>query len=104
MTAEVEAENVIVARHKRSWAAVRITLCDDGLYRYGIDMQYSHGGFCAPISGNGHGTREAAITAGTEEILQKMHTPFPSDPNSVREELREITAQLQNRLRQPSLL
>ena len=95
----------IVARHGRSVATVRIALCEDGLYRQCADLTYSYGGFGRPIDieDAGYATCDAARIAGLEELLRKWHTPFPSDPESVHEELADLRQQIEVQLRQPSL-
>jgi len=95
----------IVATRGRAFAAVNIALCDDGLYRCGVEMHYAHGGFSFPImfDATGYPTRDAARTAGIERLLRCWHTPFPSDPDSVRSELDDMRRQIEARLQQPSL-
>lgn len=46
---------------------------------------------------------DSARTAALEHLLQAWHTPFPSEPESVKLELTEMRAQVEVRLRQPSL-
>jgi hypothetical protein len=96
----------VVARHHRAYAAVNIALCDDGLYRMGVEMLYSHGGFSGPISfhSTGYATTVAARAAGLEELLRRWHKAYPSDPQSVRDELRILREQVEAHLRQPTLL
>ncbi len=95
----------VVARRDRSYAAVSIALCEDGLYRHGVEMHYSHGGFSGPIHIEcpGYPTADAARTAGLEELLLRWHRPFPSDSQSVHDELRILREQVEAQLRQPSL-
>jgi len=95
----------VVASRGRAYAAIRIAWCDDGLYRIGVEMHYSHGGFAFPISihADGFATLDAARTAALEQLLRSWHQPFPSEPDSVRAELHEMRAQVEARLRQPSL-
>jgi hypothetical protein len=95
----------IVARHGRSFAAVNVALCEDGLYRCSTSQMYSYGGFTGPVFiGRPGFTRLAdAITAGLDELLRRWHTPFPSEPQSVHEELNDMRRQLEAKLRQPSL-
>jgi hypothetical protein len=95
----------VVARRKRAYAAVHFALCDDGLYRMSVEMQYSHGGFTGPITTQdpGYSTIEAARAAGLEELLRRWQKPFPSDPQHVREELAELDHQIETQLLQPSL-
>lgn len=95
----------VVASHGRAYAAIRIALCDDGLYRTGVEMHYAHGGFSFPISidAEGFDTLAAVRTAALERLLRSWHEPFPSEPDSVRAELIDMRAQVEARLRQPSL-
>lgn len=95
-----------VATRGRAAAAVNIALCDDGLYRCGVEMRYAHGGFSFPImfDAPGYATFDAARTAGIERLLRSWHTPFASDPDSVRSELEDMRKQLEAHLQQPSLL
>ncbi len=96
----------VVASRGRAFAAVTIALCDDGVYRFGVELHYAHGGFGFPIrlDGLGYATFDAARSAGIECLLRSWHTPFPSDPDSVRAELSDMRSQIEDRLRQPSLL
>jgi len=100
-----EGHRETLAQRGRSHATIRIALCDDGLFRYGLDMMYSYGGFGFPISIDGEGFSSLAVarTAAIEAMLRQWHTPFPSDPASVQAELQELRAQVENHLRQPSL-
>jgi hypothetical protein len=95
----------VVTRRNRAYAAVNIALCEDGLYRMSVEMRYSHGGFSGPITidGPGYPTIDAARTAGLEELLRRWHAPFPSDPQSVRDELADLRRQVEAHLQQPSL-
>lgn len=96
----------IVARHGRAYAAVNIALCEDGYYRSGIELSYSQGGVLSPITmrSESHPTLEAAMTAAMEQLLRQWHTPFPSDPQAVRDELARLRRQIEDRLSQPMLL
>lgn len=100
-----EGIHEVVARRNRAYAAVNIALCDDRLYRMSVEMSYSHGGFSGPITFHcpGYPTIEAARIAGLEELLRRWHTPFPSDPQSVHDELSDLKCQVEARLRQPTL-
>jgi hypothetical protein len=95
----------VVARRNRAYAAVNIALCDDGLYRMSVEMNYSHGGFSGPISidDEGFATLAAARLAGLEELLRRWHKPFRSDPQTVHDELADMRQQVEARLRQPTL-
>lgn len=94
-----------LARQGRSYAAIEICQCDDGLFRYALDVMYSYGGFSGPISDQCEGfpTYKAAKDAGTEKLLQRFPAPWPSEPRSVHEELAAMRAQLEQTVRQPSL-
>jgi hypothetical protein len=100
-----EGHRETVARFGRAHATITIALCDDGLFRHGLEMMYSYGGFGFPIRVNdiGYSTMPEAQVAATERMLARMHRPSPSDPDSVHEELRQLTEQLECYLRQPSL-
>lgn len=95
----------VVARDGRAYAAVTTALCEDGLWRYGVDMRYAHGGFSIPICIHAQGvsTPEAARMAALERLLKAWHSPFPSDPETVRDQLAELRQQIEARMRQPSL-
>jgi len=95
----------VVARHGRADAAITIALCEDGLWRYGVDMRYAHGGFSIPIfiHAQGCSTPTAARMAALERILKAWHSPLPSDPETVRDQLAEMRQQIEARMRQPSL-
>ncbi|GIK23576.1 MAG: hypothetical protein BroJett005_29900 [Ignavibacteriota bacterium] len=95
----------VVATHGRSYAAIRIALCEDGLYRIGVEMHYAHGGFAFPVSihAEGFATLDAGRTAALVLLLRSWHAPFPSEPESVRAELADMRAQVEARLRQPTL-
>ena len=46
-----EAETAVeLARRGRAYASVELCQCEDGLYRYALDMMSSYSGFCGPIS------------------------------------------------------
>jgi hypothetical protein len=94
-----------IARHHRSYAVVELCLCDDGLYRFGLHLSYSYGGFGTPIlkHGTGFATESAAREAGTQALLQRFPTAWPGEPHSVHEELRLMKEQIERHLRQPSL-
>ena len=96
----------IVAWHGRSYAAVHIALCEDGLYRQNVSLCYSHGGFGGPISTGaiGHASFADARTAGMKELLCVWAILLPSDPKSVHEELAELRQQIADQLQQPTFL
>lgn len=96
----------IVARHGgRCYAAVNIALCEDGLYRQSTSMMYSYGGRSSPVfvGTPGFTTITEAIDAGLDELLRRWPTPFPSEPQSVHDELHDMRQQIEARLKQPSL-
>jgi hypothetical protein len=86
-----------LARCGRSYAAVKFCQCDDGRYRYALDMQYSYGGFCGPIfaSGKGYTSSRAATDAAMRELLRRFPKTWASEPQSVHDELRELKAQIE---------
>jgi hypothetical protein len=94
-----------LARRGRSYARVKIAQCDDGLYRYALDMAYSYGGFCGPITkhGAGYATAEAAKSTATEKLLRQFPEAWPTEPQSVHDELRELKAQIERASREPML-
>jgi hypothetical protein len=95
----------IIAQRGRSHATIRITLCEDGRFRYGLDMMYSYGGFSFPITIDDESfdslpsAREAAI----EAMLLRFPEPFHSEPASVHAELSDLREQVTAHFRQPSL-
>ena len=95
----------VVARLGRSYAAVNIALCDDGLFRFSTELLYSYGGFAAPIyaADTGYGRLDTARTAGMEQLVRRWPRPFPSDPASVYEELKRLREQIAAKLEQPTL-
>ncbi len=95
----------IVAQRGRSAASITLAVCEDGLYRFGVEFHYVTGGMSSPISihGPGFATREAAGAAACESLLRAWHMPFPSDTESVRSDLAEMRAQIEARLMQPTL-
>lgn len=95
----------IVAQRGRAYAAILLASCENGLYRCGVEMHYSHGGFLHPISafGTAYSSALAARTAALEQLLRSWHAPNPSDPDSVRSELLELRRQIEVHLRQPTL-
>jgi len=100
-----EGLHEVVARRNRAYAAINLALCEDGLYRMSVEMQYGHGGFSGPIriDDEGYVTLDAARAAGLEELLRRWHKPFQSEPQSVHDELANLREQIEARLRQPSL-
>jgi hypothetical protein len=94
-----------LARRDRSHATVEICQCEDGLYRYALDMAYSNGGFCSPITGHGEGyaSPAAAKDAAVQRLLQRFPKTWASEPQSVHDELRELKTQIEDKLRQPTL-
>ena len=94
-----------LARRGRAYASVDLCQCEDGLYRYALDMAYSHGGFCGPIFAGaiGFDSCSAAKEAATQELLRHFPKAWASDPHSVHDELRELRAMIEGKFRQPSL-
>ena len=94
-----------VAQLGRSSAGVNVAMDDHGRYYYSVSVTYSYGGFGGPICADGESfaDKQAAKTAGMEELLRRWPKPFPTDPSSVHDELRLMRGQLENELRQPSL-
>jgi hypothetical protein len=94
-----------LARVGRSYVAVDLCQCEDGRYRYALDMQYSYGGFCGPIFGRGEGyaSPREAVEAATRELLRRFPKAWASEPQSVHDELRELKAQIDQRFSQPTL-
>lgn len=102
---EAGHREIVATSGNRAYAAITIALCDDNLYRYGLDMHYAYGGFGYPIfaSNPGYPALTVARTAALEHLLRAWHTPFPSDPDSVQGELFDMRRQIENRLAQPTL-
>lgn len=96
---------IVATSGSRAYAAITIALCDDNLYRYGLDMHYAYGGFGFPIFAQnpGYPTLEMARSAALEHLLRAWHKPFPSEPESVRRELNDMRRQIEDRLAQPML-
>jgi hypothetical protein len=97
----------VLARHgERSHATVELCQCSDGLYRYGLSIAYSYGGFGSPIHDRAEGfaTARAALDAGTAALLDRFPSAFAGEPESVHAELADMRAQVEARFRQPSLL
>jgi hypothetical protein len=94
-----------LARRDRSHARVEICQCEDGLYRYGLDMAYSYGGFCFPITGSceGYSSPNDAKNAAAHRLLQCFPKAWASEPRSVHDELDALKTQIEDRLRQPTL-
>lgn len=67
----------VVATHGRGYAAIRVALCEDGLYRVGVEMHYAHGGFAFPVSihAEGFATLDAGRTAALVLLLRSWHAP-----------------------------
>jgi hypothetical protein len=95
----------IVASLGRAYAAIEIAHFEDGLYRFSTSLQYSYGGFGGPIFADdeGYATFALARIAGLEQLLQRWHKPFPSEPQSVHVELRIMREQIGAQLCQPTL-
>jgi len=95
----------IVARQGRSYAAINLALAEDGRYRYAVSLSYSYGGFGGPICDDDEGYADvrSAKEAALAELLRRWHQPYPSDPQSVHDELRLMREQIERQLRQPTL-
>ena len=85
-----------LARWGRSYARVEIAQCEDGLYRFSLDMSYSYGGFCGPItdSPTGYVTATLAKDEAMTTLLGRFPKAWASEPQSVHDELRELKAQI----------
>ena len=94
-----------LAKCGRSYAAVHLCQCEDGRYRYALDMIYSYGGFGGPISvqNEGYPTPREATDTAARELLRRFPTAWADEPQSVHDELRELKAQIEQRLSQPKL-
>ena len=94
-----------LARRGRAHASVKFCQCEDGLYRYALDMSYSYGGFCSPIfvKATGFASHSAARDAATQDLLRRFPKAWASEPQSVHDELRELRAMIEAKLSQPSL-
>ena len=94
-----------LARRERSHATVKICQCEEALYRYALDMAHSYGGFCSPITcyGEGYASPADAKHAAAQRLLQRFPKAWPSEPQSVHDELREMKTQIEDKLRQPTL-
>jgi hypothetical protein len=94
-----------LARRGRAHASIELCQCEDGLYRYALDMAYSYGGFGGPIlaKAKGFDSCAAAKEAAKQEMLRHFPKAWASDPASVHDELRELRAMIEARCRQPSL-
>lgn len=93
---EAEATEEL-ARRGRSYAAVHLCQCENGLFRYALDVAYSYGGFCGPIfaTATGFGTCSEAKDAATKELLRRFPKAWASEPQSVHDELCELKAQIE---------
>jgi len=100
-----EGYSETLASNGRSHAAVTIALCEDRLFRYGLQMMYSHGGFGVPITVDDDAFTSLASPrmAAIQALLHLWPQPFPSDPSSVHHELQCLREQVEGPLRQPSL-
>jgi hypothetical protein len=95
----------VVAQRGRSYAAIRVGLCEDGLYRMSTSLQYSYGGHGGPIflSMPGYVSFAEARIAAMEELLRTWPKGNLHEPRSVLDELADLREQLAGQLRQPSL-
>jgi hypothetical protein len=95
----------IVAQRGRSYAAVRVLLCADGLFRQSTQLMYSYGGHASPVfmQTPGYASFADAKSAGMEELLRDWPKGNLHEPQSVLAELAELREQIASQLRQPSL-
>lgn len=100
-----EGHRETVAQRGRAHATITIALCEDGFFRYGLDMMYSYGGFGFPIRMDDESFASFATARNAALAAMLCHLPkaFPSEPAIVLEELRELRDQLEGHVRQPSL-
>lgn len=101
-----QAERTIeIARHGRSFAAVRVCQCEDGQYRYALDFWGSLQGFCGPITGDcpGYPNLKAVSDAGRAAMLRQFPMPQAYNPENEYRELIAMRAQIEAGVRQPSL-
>jgi hypothetical protein len=96
----------VVATCGRSYAAIELALCEDGSYRFGLNLMYSHGGFGIPIcvSATPYPSESAAREAALDELLRRWPTAWQCEPSSVHAELRAMRAQVEQCRCQPSFL
>jgi hypothetical protein len=94
-----------LARRDRSYVRVKICQCEDGLYRFALDMAYSYGGFCSPITSRSesHNSPNEAKEAAAQRLLQRFPKAWASEPRSVHDELHALKTQIEDKLRQPTL-
>lgn len=94
-----------LARCGRSYAAVTLAKCTDGLFRYAIQFHYSYGGMGGPIKdgARGYSSQAAAEDAGVVELLRCFPKWWPSEPVSVRDELAALRQMIETKHRQLSL-
>ena len=94
-----------LARINHSYAIVKICQCDDGLFRFALDVMYSYGGFSGPITADddGFASFKAAKDAGTKKLLKRFPNPWGGDPRGVHDELAAMRAQIEQHVIQPSL-
>ena len=78
-----------LARRDRSYARVKICQCEDGLYRFALDMAYSYGGFCSLITASteGYSSPNEAKEAAAQRLLRRFPKAWASEPRSVHDEL-----------------
>jgi hypothetical protein len=94
-----------VARTGHAHATLSFCHCDDGQHRFAVSMEWSTGGRGEPISAEDEGfaTLAEARDAGLQRLLARWPAVWPSEPQSVRDELQAMKAQIQARFSQPSL-
>lgn len=94
-----------VARRGRSHASIEIAQCDDGLYRFALDVMTSNAGFCGPIHKGTEGYTSVATAkdAAIVKLLVRLPTLKPGEPQSLADELRDLRAQAETALCEPTL-
>ena len=94
-----------IARAGSASAFIRPCQCEDGLFRYSIEIEYGIGGMSGPISkyAPGYKALDAARTAGVMELMRRCPPCQHSHSGKVNHDLSQLAAQLKARLAQPSL-
>lgn len=87
------------------YVSIRICNCDDGLFRYGLEVRCARVGFSfAPnIKQRGFNSSNAAKEAAMIELLAGFPKAMENDPQIVHDELRQLKAQIEAKIAQPSL-
>ena len=94
-----------LARQGRSFAAIDMCECEDGLFRYALHVHYSSGGFAGPISkqGIGYATLGAARCAAVEDLLKRLPNPSANGPQNIQSELKAMRDDIDKSFQQPGL-